>query len=64
VDEVVPGYDALELDIPVAKGEMILGEVACGIILWPKKNIVFPGSGQGHTLLRVAIHHLQGHRLL
>ena len=44
VDEVVPGYDALELDIPGAEGEMTLEEVARGIILWPKKNIVFPGS--------------------
>ena len=44
VDEVLPGYESLELDIPGAEGEMTLGEVAHGIILWPKKNIVFPGS--------------------
>ena len=44
VDEVLPGYETLELDIPAAEGEMTLGEVAHGIILWKKKNIVFPGS--------------------
>ncbi|KAK1652732.1 hypothetical protein QYE76_070537 [Lolium multiflorum] len=47
VDEVVQGYDSLELDIPGAEGEMTLGEVVHAIVLWPKKNIVFLGSTPG-----------------
>ena len=43
VDEVVQGYESLELDIPGVEGESTLGEVTGGIILWPKKHIVFPG---------------------
>jgi len=44
VDEILPGYDSLELDIPGAEDERTLGEVGSGIILWKKKYIVFPGS--------------------
>ena len=42
VDEIVKRYEELELDIPVAKEEMTLGEVFRGIILWRKELIVFP----------------------
>ena len=43
VDEILPGYDSLELDIPGPEDERTLGEVGGGIILWKKKYIVFPG---------------------
>ena len=42
VDEVVPLYANLDLDIPGGDGEKTLGEVEKGIALWNKKNIVFP----------------------
>ena len=42
VDEIVKGYEELELDIAAAEGEMTLGEVFRGIILWRKELIVFP----------------------
>jgi hypothetical protein len=38
VDEIVHGYESLELDIPGVEGESIQGEVARGIILWPKST--------------------------
>ena len=44
VDQLVPGYESLELDIPGADDERTLGDVGGGIILWRKKYIVFPGS--------------------
>jgi hypothetical protein len=44
MDEVVPGYESLELDIPRPEEEMTIGEVLGAIILWEKKYIVFPGS--------------------
>ena len=39
VDEVVPLYANLYLDIPGGDGEKTLGEVEKGIALWNKKNI-------------------------
>ena len=45
VDEIQPGYDSLELEIPGPEGERTLGEVGAGIILWRKQYIVFPDSG-------------------
>ena len=44
VDQLVPGYESLELDIPGAEDERTLGEAGGGIILWRKKYFVFPGS--------------------
>ena len=44
VDEVLKGYETLELDIPAGEGEMTLGEVTHTIILWKKEYIVFPDS--------------------
>jgi hypothetical protein len=44
VDEVVPGYESLELDIPGPEEETPLGEVLGGVVLWDKKYIVFLGS--------------------
>ena len=44
VDEILPGYDTLELGIPGPENEKTLGEVKGRLILWKKKYIVFPGS--------------------
>ena len=44
VDEVLSGYDSLELDIPGGEGEQTLGEVIRGVIVWRKECIVFPNS--------------------
>jgi hypothetical protein len=44
VDEIVPGYESLDLDIAGPKEEATLGEVLGGVILWDKKHIVFPES--------------------
>ncbi len=44
VDEVVAGFEDLEIDIPTPEGEMKLGDVKRHIILWQKKYIKFPGS--------------------
>jgi hypothetical protein len=43
VDEIVPGYESLELDMAGPEDEATLGEVLCGVILWNKKDIKFPG---------------------
>jgi hypothetical protein len=43
VDEIVPGYESLELDIVGPKDEATLGEVLGGVILWNKKDIKFLG---------------------
>jgi hypothetical protein len=45
VDEIVSGYESLELDIPGPEDERTLREVKGGVILWNKKDIKFPGSG-------------------
>jgi hypothetical protein len=45
MDEIVSGYESLELDIPGPEDETTLGEVKGGIILWNKKDIKFLGSG-------------------
>ena len=44
VDQVLPGYESMELEIPGADDERTLGDVGGGIILWRKKYIVLPGS--------------------
>jgi hypothetical protein len=43
VDEIVPGYESLELDMPGPEDEATLGEVKGGVILLNKKDIKFPG---------------------
>jgi hypothetical protein len=43
VDEIVPGYESLELDMPGPEDETTLGEVKGGVILWNKKDIKFLG---------------------
>ena len=42
VDEVTPGYESLELDIPGGEGHHTLQEVLRGLCLWRKDCIVFP----------------------
>jgi hypothetical protein len=44
VDEVLKGYESLELDMAGGDGEKTLGEVTGGIILWKKKYIVLADS--------------------
>jgi hypothetical protein len=43
VDEIVPGYESLELDMFGPEDEVTLGEVKGGVILWNKKDIKFLG---------------------
>jgi hypothetical protein len=43
VDEVLRGYETLELDIAGPKDEATLGEMLNVVVLWKKKDIKFPG---------------------
>ena len=43
VDQVEPGFESLELQIPGGDDERTLGDVQGRLILWPKKLIKFPG---------------------
>jgi len=40
VDEVVPGLEAVELDIPRGEDERTLADVKHGFALWPKKYVI------------------------
>lgn len=43
VDEVMKGFEPLELDFPAGEGDLIeLGEAMKGTVLWPKEDIVIP----------------------
>ena len=44
VDELVEGFEELEIDIATTEGHKKLGDVKRHIILWQKKYIKFPGS--------------------
>jgi hypothetical protein len=44
VDDIVEGYEDLEIDYATPKGDVRLGDVKCQIILWRKKYIKFLGS--------------------
>jgi hypothetical protein len=44
VTKVMPGLNAIRLEIPGAEGEKTLGEVEFGMVLWKKKYIKFPDS--------------------
>ena len=44
VDEVLSGYDLLELHFHGGQGELTLGEAIRCIIVWRKDCIVFPNS--------------------
>src|SRR3954462_1415828 len=50
VDQIVKEWESMELDIPGPEGEITLGEVLGGIILWEKNNIRFLGSAARITL--------------
>ena len=43
VDQVVQGYESLNLEFPRADDESVLGDVVGGLILWRKKYIKFEG---------------------
>jgi hypothetical protein len=43
VDEIVTGFQCMELDIPRLEDERTLGEVLGGVILWDKNYIKLPG---------------------
>jgi hypothetical protein len=42
VDEIMPGFDTLDLEFPGGDEEKTLADVKHGFALWPKKYIVFP----------------------
>ena len=42
VDEVIPGFEQLELDFPTGEGETELGDARKSTILWKKEHIVLP----------------------
>jgi hypothetical protein len=44
VDDIVPGFEDLEIDFPTPEGDVRLGDVKRHIVLWQKKYIMFPGS--------------------
>ena len=44
VDEIVPGFEIMDLGIHGGDEEKTLGDVKRGFVLWNKKYIVFPGS--------------------
>lgn len=44
VDEIVPGFETMDLEIPGGDEEKTLGDVKRGFVLWNKKYIVFLGS--------------------
>jgi hypothetical protein len=44
VDDIVPGFQDLEIDFPIPEGDVRLRDVKRYIILWQKKYIKFPGS--------------------
>jgi hypothetical protein len=43
VDEVLHGYESLELDIAGPEEEATLGEMLGGVVLWKKKDTKLPG---------------------
>jgi hypothetical protein len=43
VDEVLCGYESLDLDIAGPEDEATLREMLNGVVLWKKKDIKFPG---------------------
>ncbi|KAK1648224.1 hypothetical protein QYE76_066029 [Lolium multiflorum] len=54
VDEVLKGYETLELDIPAGEGETTLGRMVS--FYGKRKTPCFQTRRQGHRLLRVTIH--------
>jgi hypothetical protein len=49
VDEIMPEFHDMELDIAGPKDERTLGEVLGGVILWDKNYIKLPGSAPRTT---------------
>jgi hypothetical protein len=64
VDEIMPGFHDMELDIAGPEDERTLGEVLGGVIIWDKNYIKLPGSApKGQHRLRVVAGHLHLHHL-
>ncbi|KAI5020154.1 hypothetical protein ZWY2020_045042 [Hordeum vulgare] len=53
VDEIMTGFNDMELDIAGPEDERTLGEVLGGVILWDKNYIKLPCSPQGQHRLEV-----------
>ena len=49
LDQIVDGYEELELDIPGGEGEKVLQEALHGFILWQKRYIVIPNAPRPST---------------
>ena len=47
VEDIVQGFEDLEIDKPTPEGERRLGDVKRQFILWKKKYIVFQARRQG-----------------
>jgi hypothetical protein len=60
VDEVLRGYETLELDMAGPEDEATLREVLGCVILWKKKDIKFPGWRHRHRVV-AGHHHLRVH---
>ena len=45
VDEILSGYDALNLDFPGGEGDQTLIEAKHGYFLWRKQRIIIPEKG-------------------
>jgi hypothetical protein len=58
VDDIVPGYEDLEIDFPTPKREVRLGDVTRQFILWRKKYINFLGSAPMPPTPPVVVIHL------
>jgi len=52
VDDLVEGYEDLEIDIATPEGDKKLGDVKRHVILWQKKYIKFLGSAPRPPTLR------------
>jgi hypothetical protein len=52
MDDIVLGFEDLELDFPTPEGDVRLGDVKHHIVLWQKKYIMFPGSAPRPPTLR------------
>ena len=56
VDDLVEGYEDLEIDIATPEGDMKLGDVKRHIILWQKNTSSFQARRQGHRLRGIQVH--------
>jgi hypothetical protein len=52
VDDIVPGFEDVEIDFATPEGDVRFGNVKHYIILWQKKYIKFPGLAPRPPTLR------------